>query len=454
MSRTKVVIMGAAGRDFHDFNVVFRDDPNHEVVAFTATQIPNIEGRRYPPELSGELYPNGVPILPESELESLIAEHGVDQAILSYSDISHETVMHLASRVIAAGCDFRLLGLERTLLRSTKPVVAVCATRTGCGKSQVSRYVAAALKDAGRTPVAIRHPMPYIDLRAQRVQRFATTADFDAAADILTIEEREEYEPHVAAGTPVHAGVDYQAILAAAEAEADVIIWDGGNNDLPFIRPDFWITVADPHRAGHESSYHPGEVNFRMADALVINKADTASEENLAALRDAARRLNPKATVMVHCSDVTADDPDLVRGKRVLLIEDGPTLTHGEMSFGAGQVAADRYGAAEVIDPRPHAVGSIREAFQRYPHMGPLLPALGYYPEQVRDLEQTVAAVDCDSVVIATPIDLRRLITVEQPATRVRYELADMESPTLRQALAGFVAGLPEARSTLAEADA
>ena len=445
MGRTKVLIMGAAGRDFHDFNVVFRDDPDREVVAFTATQIPNIEGRLYPPELSGELYPDGVPIHPESDLESLIAERGVEQAILSYSDVSHQTVMHLASRVVGAGCDFRLLGLERTLLRSTKPVIAVCATRTGCGKSQVSRYVAAALRDAGRTPVAIRHPMPYRDLRAQRVQRFASLADFDAASDILTIEEREEYEPHVAAGTVVHAGVDYRAILTAAEAEADVIIWDGGNNDLPFIRPDLWITVADPHRAGHESSYHPGEINFRQADVIVINKADTASAENLQALRDAARRLNPKAAVTVHCSDVTADAPELIRGKRVLLIEDGPTLTHGEMSFGAGQVAADRYGAAEVVDPRPHAVGSIKEVFARYAHMGALLPALGYYPQQVRELEQTVAAVDCDSVVIATPIDLRRLITFQQPATRVRYELADMESPTLRETLAGFLAALPAA---------
>ena len=441
-NRTRIVIMGAAGRDFHDFNVVFRSDPSYHVVAFTATQIPNIESRLYPPELAGPHYPDGIPIRPEADLEALVAEHRVEQAVLSYSDLNHQTVMHIASRVLAAGADFRLLGLEHSQLRSSKPVVAVCAVRTGCGKSQTSRYVARVLRAAGKKVVAIRHPMPYRDLSAQRVQRFADRADLDAAGDLVTIEEREEYEPHVANDTVVHAGVDYEAILAAAEAEADVIIWDGGNNDIPFVRPDLWLTVADPHRAGHETGYHPGEVNFRKADVVVINKADTADKGAIDAIRAAAAQLNPDAAVVVHDSTVTADDPEAIRDKRVLLIEDGPTLTHGEMPFGAGQVAADRYGARCVVDPRPAAQGSLAEVFARYRHMGKLLPAMGYYPEQVRELEETVRAVDCDSVVIATPIDLRRLIEFDRPATRVRYELADREPPTLAEAMAGFVGRL------------
>ncbi len=442
MSRTKVVIMGAAGRDFHDFNVVFRDDPSHEVVAFTATQIPNIEGRLYPPELSGELYPNGVPIHPESELESLIAEHGVDQAVLSYSDISHETVMHLASRVVGAGCDFRLLSLERTLLRSTKPVIAVCATRTGCGKSQVSRYVAAALKDAGKTPVAIRHPMPYRDLRAQRVQRFASEADFDAASDIITIEEREEYEPHVAAGTVVHAGVDYQAILTAAETEADVIIWDGGNNDLPFYRPDVHITVVDPLRPGHELRYHPGETTFRMADVLVINKVDSASPEQLAEVMENIAAANPKATVVQTASPVQLEPGPDVEGKRVLVVEDGPTTTHGGMPFGAGTVAARQAGAAEMIDPRPYAVGSIIDVFEQYPEVGALLPAMGYGDAQLRDLEATIQAVPADVVITGTPIDLGRLIDAGHPLRHAMYGSEDVGEPTLADVLAEVIASV------------
>jgi predicted GTPase len=433
MNRTRVLILGAAGRDFHNFNVFFRGNHACEVVAFTATQIPGIAGRVYPPPLAGELYPHGIQIHPEDQLERLIASERIEQAILSYSDLSHLDVMHLASRVLAAGADFRLLGPDRTALASSRPVVAVCAVRTGCGKSQTSRYVADVLRAAGRRVAVVRHPMPYGDLVAQRVQRFASRADLDAAGDNITIEEREEYEPHVDSGTVVFAGVDYEAILRQAEGEGDVVIWDGGNNDLPFYRPDLWITVADPLRPGHELSHHPGEANFRAAHVLVINKANTAAAADVDQVRRNAAEVNPRAQVVLAASTVTAEDPDVIRGKRVLLIEDGPTLTHGGMSFGAGKVAADRYGAAATVDPRPWAVGSIRDVYRKYPQMGALLPAMGYYPDQIRELEQTIAQTDCDAVVVATPIDLRHLVRIDKPSTRVRYELEDLGAPTLAE---------------------
>jgi predicted GTPase len=435
----RVLILGAAGRDFHDFNTVFRDDERYEVVGFTATQIPHIEERRYPPELAGPRYPQGIPIHPESELEDLVKTLGVHQVVLSYSDLKHETVMSLASRALAAGAGFRLLGPGDTMLASTLPVVAVCAVRTGCGKSQTCRYVARALRKRGMRPVVMRHPMPYGNLVRQRVQRFASTRDLDAEGDNITIEEREEYEPHIAEGTVVFAGVDYREILTAAEKEGDVILWDGGNNDLPFLRPDLWITIADPHRAGHELRYHPGESNFRAADVIVINKADTAPEGSVAQIRANAARVNPRARVLVAASEVTAEAPELIRGKRVLLVEDGPTLTHGEMPFGAGQVAAEKYGAAEVVDPRPIAKGSLRAVYEAFPHLGKLVPAMGYYPEQIEDLEKTIDAADCDTVVIGTPIDLRHIVAIQKPSSRVRYELADMEGGTLEEEISSFV---------------
>jgi predicted GTPase len=435
----RVLILGAAGRDFHDFNTVFRDDERYEVVGFTATQIPHIEERRYPPELAGPRYPQGIPIHPESELEDLVKTLGVHQVVLSYSDLKHETVMSLASRALAAGAGFRLLGPGDTMLASTLPVVAVCAVRTGCGKSQTCRYVARALRKRGMRPVVMRHPMPYGNLVRQRVQRFASTRDLDAEGDNITIEEREEYEPHIAEGTVVFAGVDYREILTAAEKEGDVILWDGGNNDLPFLRPDLWITIADPHRAGHELRYHPGESNFRAADVIVINKADTAPEGSVAQIRANAARVNPRARVLVAASEVTAEAPELIRGKRVLLVEDGPTLTHGEMPFGAGQVAAEKYGAAEVVDPRPVAKGSLRAVYEAFPHLGKLVPAMGYYPEQIEDLEKTIDAADCDTVVIGTPIDLRHIVAIQKPSSRVRYELADMEGGTLEEEISSFV---------------
>ncbi len=436
----RVLILGAAGRDFHDFNTYFRENERYEVVGFTATQIPDIEDRRYPPELSGPRYPHGIPIDPESELEELVRKHGVHQVVLSYSDLKHETVMSLASRAQAAGAGFRLLSPADTMLRASLPAIAICAVRTGCGKSQTCRYVARALRARGMRPVVMRHPMPYGDLTRQRVQRFASTRDLDAEGDNITIEEREEYEPHIAEGTVVFAGVDYRDILAAAEKEGDVILWDGGNNDLPFVRPNLWITLADPHRAGHELRYHPGESNFRAADVILINKADTAPEGAIARIRANAARVNPRARVLVAASEVTAEAPESIRGKRVLLVEDGPTLTHGEMPFGAGQVAATKYGAAAVVDPRPFAKGSLRAVYDAFPHLGKLVPAMGYYREQIRDLEETIAAVDCDTVVIGTPIDLRHLVAIRQPCSRVRYELVDMEGGTLEEEVAAFVA--------------
>lgn len=433
MRRNRVIIMGAAGRDFHNFNTVFRDNESYEVVAFTATQIPNIEGRRYPPELAGRLYPDGIPIFPESDLVSLIRTHDVDQVVFAYSDVSHQYVMERASIVLAAGADFRLMGGKETMLKSSRPVVAVCAVRTGCGKSQTTRYVASALQKMGHRVVAIRHPMPYGDLVRQRVQRFATYADLDAHR--CTIEEREEYEPHIDRGIVVYAGVDYEAILRQAEQEADIIIWDGGNNDLPFYKPDVHIVVADPHRAGHELTYYPGAANYRLADVIVINKVDTADLAAVSSVRESAATVNPRAIVVEAASPIFVPDPAAIRGKRVLVIEDGPTLTHGGMKYGAGIVAAKRFGAAEIIDPRPYTVGTITETFQKYPEIGTLLPAMGYGEQQIKDLEETIRRVPCDLVLVATPIDLTRVARIEQPAQRVRYELQVIGQPDLADLL-------------------
>ena len=438
--KERVLILGAAGRDFHNFNLFFRDNDRYEVVGFTATQIPRIAGRIYPPELSGSLYPEGIPIYEESNFEDLVRDHRVDQVILAYSDLKHLTVMHLASRAMASGADFRLLGSKSTMLEADVPVIAVCAVRTGCGKSQTSRYLSRLLKEMGKTVVAIRHPMPYGDLLDQRVERFATHEDLDNSH--CTIEEREEYEAHLDQGFVVYAGVDYQEILAQAQAEADVIIWDGGNNDLPFIRPDLWITLVDPLRPGHEMLYHPGEVNFRRADVILINKANTAVPEVVDGQKETVRLENPEARIVVAASEVVVDDPSVVAGKKVLLVEDGPTLTHGEMPFGAGKVAAERYGAGEIVDPRPYAVGSIRECFETYESLGDLIPAVGYYPQQIRDLEETINATECDLVLISTPIDLGKIIKINKPSVRVRYELEDMGDPTLRAIVREFVEGL------------
>ena len=425
--------MGAAGRDFHNFNVVYRDDPETEVVAFTATQIPFIENRTYPAELAGPSYPKGIRIHLEDELDDLIRDRAVDDVVFAYSDVSHEYVMHRASRVLAAGASFVLLGPDATMLKADVPVVAVCAVRTGAGKSQTTRKVAETLRRAGKTPVVVRHPMPYGDLAAQRVQRFASFEDLDEAR--TTVEEREEYEHHLKAGSVVFAGVDYQAILEEAQKECDVLLWDGGNNDLPFYRPDVHIVVADPLRAGHEVSFHPGEANFRMADVVVINKVDSATAEQVQAVEANLRALNPSATVIRAASPVTVEDAEDLRGKRVLVVEDGPTLTHGDMKFGAGVVAARKWGA-EIIDPRPLARGSLKGTFDKY-DVGPVLPAMGYSPEQLDEMKDIVDRADCDLVVIATPIDLRHLIDMSKPAVRVTYELQESEgSPTIEDVLA------------------
>ncbi len=418
-----VVIMGAAGRDFHNFNVVFRNDPRYRVVAFTATQIPNIAGRSYPHELAGELYPDGIPIRPEEELESIITTRAVDKVIFAYSDVSHEIVMHRASRSLAAGADFCLLGPRSTMIRSRKPVISICATRTGSGKSPATRKCAEWLRKEGRRVVVIRHPMPYGDLTQQAVQRFATFEDLDRAA--CTIEEREEYEPHVRQGQVVFAGVDYERILRLAEEDADIILWDGGNNDLPFIASDLEIVLVDPHRAGHERQYFPGEVNLLRADIIVITKMDTASATQIDAVHQAIRSSNPKAQVFESTMPLTVDDPMFVRGKRVLVIEDGPTVTHGDMTYGAGVLAAKQYGAVELVDPRPAAVGSLRETFRANPHLDSLLPAMGYGREQLHDLEQTINRVDCEMVLIATPVDLGRLINMRHRSCRVSYEFEE-----------------------------
>ncbi len=430
---TRVVIMGAAGRDFHNFNVYFRDNPDYEVVAFTATQIPNIEGRVYPAALAGSQYPDGIPIYPESDLPDLIEKHKIDQVIFAYSDVPHEYVMHNASLVLAAGSDFRLMGTGTTQIKSSKPVVSVCAVRTGSGKSQTTRRVSQILRDMGFKVAAIRHPMPYGDLAKQAVQRFAELDDLDKHD--CTIEEREEYEPHIMNGVIVYAGVDYGAILEQAEKEVDIVLWDGGNNDLPFYVSDFQIVVADPHRPGHETSYHPGEANVRAADVFVINKVDTASSEDVFKVHESLHALNPDAVVIEGASPLFVDDPGAIRGKRVLVIEDGPTLTHGEMAYGAGWVAAKRFGAAEIIDPRPYAVGSIKATYEKYPTTGDVLPAMGYGDEQIAELEETIKNVDADLVIIGTPIDLGRILKIDKPSQRVRYELQEIGQPTLEDLL-------------------
>jgi len=432
--RVRIIIMGAAGRDFHNFNMVFRDNAQYEVVAFTATQIPNIEHRIYPPELAGSLYPRGIPIYPEEQLTRLVSELHADQVIFAYSDVSHEYVMHKASLVLALGADFRLLGPHATMLQSACPVVAVGAVRTGSGKSQTTRRVCDILRQLGWRIVVVRHPMPYGDLARQAVQRFADFADLDRHQ--CTIEEREEYEPHLERGTIVYAGVDYAAILRQAEQEADIIVWDGGNNDWPFFKPDLSIVVTDPHRAGHELSYYPGETNLRMADVVIINKIDTADLAQTARVRVNIELLAPRAIVIDAASPIYVADPTAIRGKRALVVEDGPTLTHGEMSYGAGVVAARRFGAAELVDPRPYAVGSIAETFRKYPHMGPLLPAMGYGEQQIKDLEATINATPCDVVIAATPVDLCRVLRhVRHPMQRVRYELQEIGRPTLLDVL-------------------
>jgi predicted GTPase len=433
MPPIRTLIMGAAGRDFHNFNVFFRENPDYEVVAFTATQIPNIEGRTYPGELAGQRYPNGIPIYPESDLVKLIRQEAIEQVIFAYSDVPHEYVMHKASSVLAAGADFRLMGLNSTLIKSEKPVVAICAVRTGSGKSQTTRRVSQILMQMGFRVAAIRHPMPYGDLVKQAVQRFATYEDLDEQD--CTIEEREEYEPHIANGVVVYAGVDYERILRQAEQEVDIILWDGGNNDLPFYAPDLHIVVADPHRPGHESTYHPGEANVRAADVFVINKADTAIPENVISVRENLHALNPAATIIEAASPLFVDDPGAIRGKRVLVVEDGPTLTHGEMAYGAGYVAARRFGAAEIVDPRPYAVGSILETYRKYPTTGPILPAMGYGEKMMGELQQTINNAEVDLVIVGTPIDLAGLLKLDKPGQRVRYELQEIGQPTLEDVL-------------------
>ena len=433
----RVLILGAAGRDFHNFNVVFRNNPDYQVVAFTATQIPDIAGRRYPGELAGCLYPEGIPIFEEKDMETLIAEYEIDAVVFSYSDVSHQNLMHLASRAVAADADFWLLGTGRTQLRSSIPVISVCAVRTGCGKSPVSRLVAEELLRQGRRPVVIRHPMPYGDLAAQAVQRFATMEDLDLQQ--CTIEEREEYEPHIRKGTVVYAGVDYEAILRQAEKEADVILWDGGNNDTSFYASDLEIVVVDPHRPGHELSYFPGEVNLRRADVVVVNKVDTAYQRDIETVLHNVERNNPQAVVFEMACRVSIPDPSLVKGQRVLVVEDGPTLTHGEMPYGAGVVAARQCGAAELVDPRPYAVGSIRGTYERYQHLTNLLPAMGYSAIQRHELEETIRRTPCDLVLIATPIDLARVIKLDKPNLRVTYEVEELTKPGLAEMLAKFV---------------
>jgi predicted GTPase len=433
-STERILIAGAAGRDFHDFNCVFRHNDDYRVVAFTATQIPNIDERRYPPQLSGELYPEGIPIYPEAQLEALIRDEGINQVVFSYSDVSHEYVMHLASRVLAAGADFRLIGPERMMLPSNRPVVSVNAVRTGSGKSQTSRYVVSTLQDLGfERVVAVRHPMPYGDLAAQAVQRFASYEDMERFQ--CTIEEREEYEPYVEMGAVIYAGVDYHAILKEAEAEADVIVWDGGNNDLPFFKPDCHLVVADPHRPGHEVRYHPGETNLRMADAVIINKVDTADNDDVITVLRNVRSVNPRARIIKAASPIFVDRPDEIQGKRVLVIEDGPTLTHGDMAYGAGTVAAETFGASEIVDPRPYAVNSLADTYEKYPNATGILPAMGYGADQIRDLETTVNNTPAELVLIATPIDLARLIDIKQPSQRVRYALQVIGTPALKDLL-------------------
>ena len=437
MGRNRVLILGAAGRDFHNFNTLFRDNETYEVVGFTATQIPDIEGRTYPAELAGELYPDGLPIFEDSDLEALIAEHDVDQVVLAYSDLSHENVMHIASRVIAAGADFRLMGMKTGTVKAAVPVVSVCAVRTGCGKSQTTRRVVEILQELGKKVVVIRHPMPYGDLVKQRVQRFATLEDMDLHE--CTIEEREEYEPHIRRDVVVYAGVDYGDIVAAAEKEADIIVWDGGNNDLPLVAPDLEIVVVDPHRAGHELTYHPGEANLLRADVIVINKIDTADPQDVHELRTNIVATNPSAVVIDAASPLFVEGAEQIAGKSVLVIEDGPTLTHGGMEYGAGVMAALKHGAGELVEPRPYAVGSIAETYEQYDQAELCLPAMGYGADQIRDLEETINATPADLVLVATPIDLRHLVNIDRPALRVTYELQEIGRPTLLEPLRKFV---------------
>src|SRR6059058_87527 len=434
MARTRVLIVGAAGRDFHNFNLVYRERPEYEVVAFTATQIPNIDGRRYPPELAGSLYPEGIPILPESALEQLVREHEIDWVVFAYSDVTHEHVMHIGSRALAAGASYHLISPAETMLVSTKPSVAICAVRTGSGKSQTTRHVARLFRENGKRVAVLRHPMPYGDLAAQAVQRFERYEDLEAAD--ATIEEREEYEPHLAEGNLVFAGIEYERILRAAEQEADVILWDGGNNDTPFVKPDVHIVVVDPHRPGHELRYHPGETNLRMADVCVVNKIDSAPPEGVDAVLESIREHNPGARIVLAASPfVVEGDASAIAGKRVLAIEDGPTLTHGEMTYGAAVLAAKANGAAELIDPRSAAVGSIAETFRQYPHVGTLLPAMGYGKQQMDDLRATIEGSGAELVLIGTPIDLRRLIDFQVPALRITYRLQEVGEPTLADVL-------------------
>lgn len=420
MKRRRIIIIGAAGRDFHNFNVLCRGNKNTEVVAFSATQIPNIADRKYPPSLAGKLYPKGIGIIDEKELEKVIRKKKIDECVLSYSDLPYETVMHLASRVISAGAKFSMLGAEQTMLKSKKPVIAVVAVRTGCGKSQTTRAIVEILRNAGKKVISIRHPMPYGNLAKQRTQRYATLADLKKHN--CTIEEMEEYEPHIAMGSVIYAGVDYEEILRKAEKEADVIVWDGGNNDTAFFKPDLTITIADSLRAGHEVGYYPGEVNFRLADVIIINKIDSANPESVKLIEENAKKINPKALVIKTESVVKADKPELIKGKKVLAIEDGPTLTHGEMKIGAGTVAAQRHGAAELIDPRPFITGEIKKVFDKYPNIGTLLPAMGYGKKQVSDLEKTINKIDCDAVLVGTPIDLGRFIKINKPSVRITYD--------------------------------
>ncbi|MBC8314508.1 MAG: GTPase [Bacteroidetes bacterium] len=438
--KKNVIIIGAAGRDFHNFNTFYRNNPDFNVVAFTAAQIPDIDGRKYPAALAGELYPDGIPIFAQDELPELIKRYEVDICNFAYSDVTYQHVMNLSSVVNAAGANFFLLGPKDTMIKSTKPVIAVCATRTGCGKSQTSRRIIEILMEKGLKVVAIRHPMPYGDLVAQKVQRFATVEDL--ARQKCTIEEMEEYEPHIVRGNVIYAGVDYEAILRAAEKDpggCDIILWDGGNNDFPFYQPDLMVTVADPHRPGAELNYYPGEVNLRIADVVILNKIDSAYPENIRIVRDNIRKVNPTALVVDAASPISVDDISVIRGKRVLVIEDGPTLTHGEMKIGAGVVAAEKYGAAELIDPRPYVVGKLAETFEIYPNIGHLLPAMGYGDRQIKDLEETINNTDCDSVVIGTPIDLNRLVKIRKPNTRVYYDLQEIGQPDLDTILDDFL---------------
>ena len=437
MTKIKTLIMGAAGRDFHNFNTFYRNNDQYDVAAFTATQIPNIEGRVYPAELAGDLYPNGIPIYDESELLNLISEHNIEEVVFSYSDLSHVDVMHKGAIVNAAGADFKMMGMARTAVKSTKPVIGICAIRTGCGKSQTTRRVAEILKGAGKKVAVIRHPMPYGDLAVQAVQRFAALDDL--VKHKCTIEEMEEYEPHIDRGTIVYAGIDYEAIVRKAEKEADIILWDGGNNDLPFYQTDLLIVVADPHRVGHEETYYPGETNLRMADVVVINKIDSATAENVEKLKQIINRVNPSASIVDAESPITVEDSTIISGKKVLVVEDGPTLTHGEMKFGAGVVAAEKFGASELIDPRKYTVGKLSETFNHYPKIGTLLPAMGYGDEQIKDLETTINNTECQGVIIGTPIDLRRIINIKHPCTRVSYDLQEVGHPTLDEILNPFL---------------